>query len=260
MILSIITINYNNIIGLKKTIDSVITQTSNDFEWIIIDGGSTDGSKKLIDDYSGFISYSVSEPDNGIYNAMNKGIYASHGKYILFLNSGDSLFERDTIKKVLPYLTDQDIYVGRILSEGKTNESFDEQSDYSPMGILNKLTFTWIPHQASFFKRTIFDEYGFYREDIKIVSDWWFYFYSLVLGKASIISIPHTIAIYDTTGVSTNRFTALDEQEKLLQEYPSIKTYYHFYKNNKEIIQVLKQNKLIFLLFRIYFFLYRKFH
>ena len=74
MRLSIITINYNNKNGLQKTIDSVISQTFKDFEWIIIDGGSTDGSKELIEQYSQYISYGISEPDNGIYNAMNKGI------------------------------------------------------------------------------------------------------------------------------------------------------------------------------------------
>ena len=91
MKLSVITINFNNKEGLAKTIVSVVGQTTRDFEWIIIDGGSTDGSMELIENNSEYISYYVSEPDKGIYNAMNKGIMASHGEYLLFLNSGDYL-------------------------------------------------------------------------------------------------------------------------------------------------------------------------
>ena len=261
MTLSIITINYNNINGLLKTIKSVISQTTKQFEWIIIDGDSTDGSKDLIFEYKDYISFFVSEPDNGIYNAMNKGIKASHGDYLLFLNSGDCLYEDNTINKVLSFLLGKDIYVGLINTIGKPNESIEEQSDFSPEGIINKLTFTWIPHQASFFKRTIFDNYGFYREDTRIVSDWWFYYKSLVLGKASIAPLPFTIASYDAHGIShTNRKQAISEQNCLLNELPSISTYYHFYKDNLEIIKALKYNKLIFWLFRIYFILYRKFH
>ena len=177
---SIITINYNNIEGFRKTIESVVSQTMCNFEWIIIDGGSTDGSRELIENNSEYISYYVSEPDKGIYNAMNKGIMASHGDYLLFLNSGDYLYDENVIKQVIPLLKDRDIYVGRINSLGKDNASEEEQADFSPEGILRKLTFTWIPHQASFFKRTLFDTYGMYREDQRIVSDWWAFFYSLV--------------------------------------------------------------------------------
>lgn len=261
MKLSIITINYNNKEGLLRTILSVISQTIKEFEWIIIDGGSSDGSKELIDEYASYISYYVSEPDGGIYNAMNKGIKASHGDYLQFLNSGDSLHDNCTIEKVLPLLIDKDIYVGRINSIGKENASIEEQSDYSPEGILRKLTFTWLPHQASFLRRSVFERYGFYREDMKIVSDWWAYYRSLVIGNANIDSIPVIIADYDTTGISaTNRSKVLSEQERLLSEYPSISVYYHFYKDNKDIIEALKGNKLAFWLFRVYYYLYRKFH
>lgn len=261
MKLSIITINYNNRNGLRETIESVISQTNKDFEWVIIDGGSTDGSKELIEQNSKSISYFVSESDTGIYQAMNKGIVASHGEYLLFLNSGDSLFEKDTIENVLPLLSNVDIYVGKIQSIGKLNETIEEQSDFSPEGVLNKLTFTWIPHQASFFKRNVFEKYGIYREDMKIASDWWFYFCTLVLGKASIASLPLTIAKYDTNGIShSHRAQAMEEQEKLLNENPAISTYYHFYKNNKDIVEAIKGCKFFFLLFRLYFYVYRKFH
>ena len=91
MKLSIITVNLNNRDGLQKTIDSVVSQTFKDYEWIVIDGGSTDGSKELIEQYADHFTDWVSEPDKGIYNAMNKGIGMASGEYIQFLNSGDSL-------------------------------------------------------------------------------------------------------------------------------------------------------------------------
>ena len=258
--LSIITINYNNEKGLRKTIESVVRQRCTDFEWIVIDGNSTDGSRVLIEEHSGRMSYWVSEPDMGIYNAMNKGIKVAHGDYLMFLNSGDSLNDEYTIENVLPFLIDKDIYVGRINSMGLNNESEEEQSDFSPEGILRKLTFTWMPHQASFFKKSFFDIYGMYREDIKIVSDWWAYYYSLVIGKATIESLPVLIANYDTNGVSaTSRMVALQEKDHLLREHQCIYTYYKFYQQNLDIVTALKNNKFFFLLFRFHFYLYRKF-
>jgi glycosyltransferase involved in cell wall biosynthesis len=89
--LSIITVNLNNIGGLQKTFESVFNQLFSDYEYIVIDGGSTDGSVDIIAQNAIKISYWISERDNGIYHAMNKGIQVSKGEYILFLNSGDSL-------------------------------------------------------------------------------------------------------------------------------------------------------------------------
>ena len=257
--LSVITINYNNREGLSKTVESVKAQTLGDFEWIVIDGGSTDGSKELIEDNSQYITYHVSEPDKGIYNAMNKGVLASHGEYLLFLNSGDFLFDKNVLERVVPLLRDKDIYVGRINSVGKENASEEEQADFSPEGILQKLTFTWIPHQASFFKRTVFDEYGLYREDKRIASDWWAFFNSLVLGNATIASLPLVISNYDVDGISATQYSsAVEEQNCLLKEHPQIDVYYRFYRDYKEIIDALKSNRFVFMLFRLYFYFYRK--
>lgn len=261
MKLSVITINYNNKDGLQRTIQSVISQSVYDYEWIVIDGGSTDGGTELIEKYADYMSYRVSEPDHGVYEAMNKGIRQAHGDYLLFLNSGDWLYDEKVIENVLPLLKDVDIYVGRINSIGKDNASMEEQSDFSPTGILRKLTFTWIPHQASFFKKSIFSEYGLYREDQRIVSDWWAYFRSVVIGNATIAALPLTIANYDTTGISaTQRDKALREQDHLLSEYPCIHSYYNFYKENFEIVSALKSSKWFYLVFRCYFYIYRKFN
>lgn len=106
--LSIITINYNNAVGLQRTIDSVLSQTYTDFEYIVVDGASTDGSKEILEQLQhskdvGDIAFPlaiISEPDSGVYNAMNKGIRLAHGDYCLFLNSGDYLATPDTLQQV----------------------------------------------------------------------------------------------------------------------------------------------------------------
>ena len=100
MKLSVITINFNNRDGLRKTIESVVKQTYKDFEYIIIDGGSTDGSVDVIKEYADKIDYWVSEPDKGIYNAMNKGIDVAKGEYCIFMNSGDVFFSNDVYNEV----------------------------------------------------------------------------------------------------------------------------------------------------------------
>ena len=113
LILSIITINLNNREGLRKTIESVVNQTFQDFEFIVIDGASTDGSVEVIQDYPR-INYWISEPDTGIYNAMNKGIAKATGEYCLFLNSGDTLFQINTLTGILQSNPKGDIIFGNV--------------------------------------------------------------------------------------------------------------------------------------------------
>ena len=114
MTLSIITVNLNNRDGLLRTIESVISQTFKDFEWIVIDGGSTDGSKELIEQYADHFAYWVSEPDTGIYNAMNKGIKMAKGEYMQFLNSGDFLRSSTILYDVFSIMPKADIIYGNI--------------------------------------------------------------------------------------------------------------------------------------------------
>ena len=115
MTLSIITINYNNAAGLEKTIKSVISQTCKRYEFIIIDGGSKDGSKDIIEKYQDQITYWVSEPDNGIYNAMNKGVKVAKGEYCIFMNSGDIFVDNDVIRDVFNIGFSADIITGGII-------------------------------------------------------------------------------------------------------------------------------------------------
>ena len=108
---SIITVNYNNKEGLRQTIESVIHQTFRDFEFIVIDGGSTDGSADVLKEYDAQITYWVSEKDNGIYNAMNKGIAKATGDYLNFMNSGDCFYTSDVLESVANYESDADFIV-----------------------------------------------------------------------------------------------------------------------------------------------------
>ena len=100
MKLSVITINYNDKDGLLRTAKSVVEQTFKDYEWLVIDGGSTDGSQEIMGQFSAHIAWGVSEPDGGIYEAMNKGLAKASGDYVQFLNSGDSFIDRDVLERV----------------------------------------------------------------------------------------------------------------------------------------------------------------
>lgn len=104
MKISVITVNYNNKKGLEATINSVISQKYLDFEFIIVDGNSNDGSKDIIYKKRNYITKWISEPDSGIYNAMNKGVKMSTGDYLIFMNSGDEFYDTQVLDKIAKVL------------------------------------------------------------------------------------------------------------------------------------------------------------
>lgn len=214
MKLSIVTINLNNKDGLKRTIKSVISQNYKNFEWIVIDGGSKDGSLEILNDYSLHFDYFISEIDNGIYNAMNKGILHAHGEYLLFLNSGDILISINTLQKIIPFLYENDFIVGREISEkGEKKLRCVNKIYLNYFLILNSL-----PHQATFIKRELFFKYGFYNENFKIVSDWWFTIITLILGDANIRILNLPICYYDTKGLSSINYNQMIKEKLGLLE------------------------------------------
>ena len=175
MKLSIITVNLNDCNGLKKTIESVICQTFTDYEYIVIDGASTDGSVDVIKQYANKITYWVSEPDTGIYNAMNKGILQAKGEYCLFLNSGDWLVENNILEKVFSITFDEDIVYGYDKHVGSSKvKCYPEKWNFRVF-----LDDT-LPHVASFIKRNLFYEVAFYNEENKAISDWEFFVLAIV--------------------------------------------------------------------------------
>ena len=252
MKLSIITINLNNKVGLQKTVDSVITQTYKDFEWIIIDGGSIDGSVELIKEISHHLNYWVSEPDNGIYNAMNKGIRVAHGEYFLFLNSGDYLYDDNVLMKVIPLLQGMDFYIG--------DELIDNTIVRSDVSTLTKtfqtLTTSSLTHPSTFINQCIFSKYGLYREDLECCSDWHIFYKAIIMGNATIENFNFIISVFDTNGISQTEVNA-SERKRLFLEIPNINHAVRFYYQNYDIVYALKEYRLIFFLFRVYYFFYR---
>ena len=170
-LLSIITICKNEPF-IESTCQSITEQTNQNFEWIVIDGASTDETIKKLEKYKSKMTVFISEPDEGVYNAMNKGISKAKGKYVLFMNGGDLLYDNKTIEKVCPYLRQgqASVYYGdsyRLFS--KQEECFIKTY---PDKINKKFFLTnTLAHQSSFIRRDLFATYGLYREDFKIVSD-----------------------------------------------------------------------------------------
>lgn len=175
--LSIITINYNNSDGLKQTIESVLEQTCQEFEYIVIDGGSVDSSIQHILAYQNRLKYWCSEKDSGVYNAMNKGIRQAMGEYLLFLNSGDFLCDDNVLEKVIPTLSGIDIVYGDILLKSASGET---RALIYPDKLSVKYMFKdTIGHPASFIKRSLFVN-SLYSEHFKIVSDWEFFLKKII--------------------------------------------------------------------------------
>ena len=211
MKLSIVTINYNDAAGLRKTVESVAAQTSPDIEYIVIDGGSTDGSVAVMEEYRDKIDYQISEPDRGIYHAMNKGIVRATGDYCQFLNSGDWLVAPDTTQRMLAALDGPAIAYGNLIKhwpDGRTYRNGAAEADslftyYS--GTLN--------HASAYIRRELFDKYGLYDESLKIVADWKFYLLAVGMGGETVQYIDVDVVNFDMGGIS-NQQTGLDKTER----------------------------------------------
>ena len=209
MKLSIITINRNNAAGLRKTMESVYSQTYKDFEYIIVDGASTDDSLDVIKEYESVHSLNVhsfnftwlSEPDHGVYQAMNKGIKRAKGEYCLFLNSGDFLLAGDVLERVFKEKLEADIINARCNVSDNGNVVWC--SPYIPKVTLKDIYFVGLPHQSTFIKRTLFDKYGMYREDFRYNSDIDFWYKTIVLGDATTQGLNIIATDYNLDGLSS---------------------------------------------------------
>lgn len=209
--ISIITINYNNLGGLKRTVESVINQTWQEFEYIVIDGGSTDGSAACIESHSKNINYWVSEPDKGIYNAMNKGIAKATGEYLLFLNSGDHFFNNCVLEKNHKFLNEKDIVYFNLNFVDKTNSRV---SKYPEQLSISHFIHDTLPHPATFIKSSLFNKVGFYDESLKIVSDWKFFILALFKYNYSYLKVDEILSTYYLDGISSD----LKNQEMIYKE------------------------------------------
>lgn len=215
-LISIITINYNNKNGLEETIKSVISQTYSKLEYIIIDGGSSDESVDIIKKYANKINYWVSEPDKGIYNAMNKGVIQAHGEYCIFMNSGDCFHDQNVLCSVFSGIQNADIITG--ITQLKTKPI---QFWYPP----KEISFKWfhiasLSHQASFIKTNLLIENP-YNENFKIVSDWAFFMQTLIINGCTYKPIQTIICIFDMGGISNTKSFEKERQLAFQQMFPT---------------------------------------
>ena len=199
LLFSIITINLNNATGLQKTLNSVFIQTFTNFEYIVIDGGSTDKSKELIEANSHQLAYWASEPDAGIYHAMNKGIAIAKGEYLLFLNSGDYLNDSQVLAKVFAEQPVPDIIYGDITWE---TAGIHTHGLYP-----NQLTFDYftnhsLPHQGAFIRKQLFSTVGLYDQQYAIIADWVFFLLAIYKFNCTYHHIGCTIAVCNRDGLS----------------------------------------------------------
>lgn len=247
MKLSIITINYNNAEGLRKTMESVFAQTYRDFEYIVVDGASTDVSVDVIKELEsegvrelGAFKW-LSEPDTGIYNAMNKGVEIALGKrvvdtfnhstlcgdknkslnrserseeknkgskstnnedgYVLMLNSGDFLVDEHVIERVMPELDGTDIVQGNIIVNHGSMLLRNRGYGKSEITMYDVMGGGFL-HQASFCKRALFEKYGYFDESYKIVADTKFFTICLGFNDVSFKYVDIDITDYDCHGIS----------------------------------------------------------
>ena len=199
--LSIITVNLNNRSGLENTIKSVFSQSYKNYEFIIIDGGSQDGSTTLINNVQDELAYWVSERDTGIYQAMNKGIKQAKGAYCLFLNSGDWLVDDTVLENVFSKKLTADIVIGRcrISEKGKLVFITDQPAELTLKSFIGNT----LPHQATFIKTALFDRFGLYEEKYMINADFAFWIRTIILGNCSTAALDIIISDYNLDGISS---------------------------------------------------------
>jgi glycosyltransferase involved in cell wall biosynthesis len=215
MLVSIITINYNHIEGLKKTMNSVFEQSHSAIEYIVIDGGSKDGSADFIAEHSNKLTYRISETDDGIYHAMNKGIDQATGDYVLFLNSGDCLVDEFVIEKFEGFNPVEDLVYGDPL----VRDGIAWQRKLMPkhMSIGVALTHT-LAHQAEFYKRSLFNDNFRYDTSYKVVSDWILTNDAIIFKKCSSRYLDLVVCCFEDPGISSDFNLRHTERKRYLKE------------------------------------------
>ena len=227
MLISVITINYNNSEGLRETVESVIGQTYRDVEYIVVDGGSTDESVDVIRAHAAGISCWISEKDNGVYDAMNKGIARATGEYLVFLNSGDYFYSNKSLETFGAAQQGADIVYGNLQVIGNP----DKWVKTYPA----KLSFRYflndtLPHPSSFIKRELFTKCGLYDTGFRIAADWAFFIKAICKYGASYKHIDEVVSSFKYDGVSSKAenhgIIAAEKEAYLRAEFPMFIDYY----------------------------------
>lgn len=213
MKISLITVCFNECQRIEATIRSVLNQTvRKHIEYIVIDGGSTDGTAEVLKKYADKVEYMVSEPDRGIYHAMNKGAAVATGDYLLFLNGGDYLCGRDVIRRFLGVRQKKEVMHGYTMTEeGRKMKSLPG------LQIREYLRHATLPHQATFISRKLFRRMGGYEESFRIAGDYALFVKSCFEFKASFEYMDLAVAYFDLQGVSNREKDLLEKERAIIQ-------------------------------------------
>ncbi len=196
---SIITVNYNDAVGLNNTINSIASQTFTDYEHIVIDGGSSDGSVNILKNNSSKFSFWRSESDNGIYDAMNIGVAHAKGDYINFMNAGDVFHSPKTLTLVNDKLDDADIVTGNSFMP-EINKLY--LNPYKELTLLTLLKHP-LSHQSIFYKKNIFNQYSF-DTNLIMMADFKLNLEAIILKDCSVKIIEDIVSDFDVNGVSSD--------------------------------------------------------
>jgi len=244
MRISIITINYNNLAGLKKTMTSVLNQTYSEIEYIVIDGGSTDGSKEYIESKDKNLAYCVSEPDSGIYHAMNKGIDQATGDYLLFMNSGDWLVDKLVIETFVGFKPVEDIIYGDpLVRDGhKWKRKFMPKEMSIGVALTNSLA-----HQAQFYKGTLFNGNFRYDTSYKCSGDRSLTNTAIIFKNATTRYINLVVCYFENPGISSDTTLRYTERKRYLKENfdPLFLSLFKDYQHLNSEYKTLKKSSLV---------------
>ena len=224
-LITIVTVTYNCVQDIEETILSVINQTYKDIEYIIIDGGSTDGTVDVIKKYSNRINLWKSEPDAGLYFAMNKGLELASGQWINFMNSGDTFYSQTTIEQVFSNTYQKGVIYGDVMfSFDRTNEVLVKASD---------LKYFWkgmqFVHQAAFVSTDLMKEHPFDTQ-YNLIADY-NSLYKMFLSGANFQYLGFTICNFLAGGLSDNNPKSIIECQHMifpLHRNFSIRLYYYY--------------------------------
>lgn len=260
MKVSIITINLNDKIGLQQTIESVDKQTFDDYEFIVIDGNSTDGSVELIKENEKIITQWISESDSGIYNAMNKGIKLSKGEYLYFLNAGDRLYSHNTLKDLLENNNNEAFICGNFYTESKSTTTLEtpyRNRDWTFS--LYDIYSTYLCHQAFLIHKQNFEKYGLYSEDLRITADWELFLVAIGQHNEKVIYKDVDVVIYNLEGLSSTigGKAIYAEKKKVAQRRLSSQVAHqldrlYYLEQNGYITDTVKSSMLLNFLVRVY--------
>lgn len=243
MKVSIITINYNDAKGLEKTIGSVISSKTENIEYLVIDGGSKDESVSIIDKYKEHIDFWVSEPDNGIYHAMNKGIKSASGDYIVFINSGDLITDHKKFQELLMVEYSEDIvYFNLEIANTTDNKHFIKTYPAKPD--FKYFAEDSLSHTGTLIKKEKLVDYGYYNENLKIVADWAFYLDNIMTNNCTYRYIDECFARFYLGGLSSNPANLKklweEKAEHIKRNYPFLFSMYRDWMQKKTELYKLK--------------------